>query len=172
MAREFHLPGRLLLLASIDSQTEKQLPDSWFFVRNEIGVWRSRETGFCRISTETIHLVRIRSWRPVLRLRGPIARMEILARKSPELIENMRIGYAPGGCLRGWLTQLGYPLPALRQAGLITADGYDAYVHRIVFPRKAISTAAASLPRPRRTASCQAPRVICTPGGKSGITRK
>ena len=28
--------------------------------------------------------------------------------RSPELIEHMRIGYAPGGCLRGWLTQLGY----------------------------------------------------------------
>ena len=33
--------------------------------------------------------------------------------RSPEVIEHMRIGYAPGGCLRGWLTQLGYPLPAL-----------------------------------------------------------
>jgi len=46
----------------------------------------------------------------------------------------MRIGYAPGGCLRGWLTQLGYPLQALRQAGLVTSAGYDAYTHRIVFP--------------------------------------
>ena len=54
--------------------------------------------------------------------------------RSPELIEHMRIGYAPGGCLRGWLTQLGYPLPALRQAGLVTDVGYDAYVRRIVFP--------------------------------------
>jgi DNA primase len=54
--------------------------------------------------------------------------------RSPELIEHMRIGYAPGGCLRGWLTQLGYPLQALRQAGLVTASGYDAYKHRIVFP--------------------------------------
>ena len=53
---------------------------------------------------------------------------------SPEVIEHMRIGYAPGRCLRGWLTQLGYPLPMLRQTGLITADGYDAYTHRIVFP--------------------------------------
>jgi DNA primase len=67
---------------------------------------------------------------------------------SPELIEHMRIGYAPGGCLRGWLTQLGYPLHALRQAGLITAAGYDAYLHRIVFPLqdnlygRSISTAA------------------------------
>src|SRR6202790_3725205 len=54
--------------------------------------------------------------------------------RSPEVIEHMRIGYAPGGCLRGWLTQLGYPLPTLRQAGLVTAVGYDAYMHRIVFP--------------------------------------
>jgi DNA primase len=54
--------------------------------------------------------------------------------RSPELIEHMRIGYAPGGGLRGWLTQLGYPVQALRQAGLVTAAGYDAYVHRIVFP--------------------------------------
>jgi DNA primase len=55
--------------------------------------------------------------------------------RLPELIEHMRIGYAPGGdCLRGWLMQLGYSLPALRQAGLVTAAGYDAYAHRIVFP--------------------------------------
>ena len=52
---------------------------------------------------------------------------------SPELIEHMRIGYAPGGCLRGWLTQLGYPFQALRNAGLVTAAGYDAYVRPIVF---------------------------------------
>jgi DNA primase len=54
--------------------------------------------------------------------------------RSPELIEHMRIGYAPGGCLRGWLTQLGYPLSALRQAGLVTTLGYDTYIQRIVFP--------------------------------------
>jgi DNA primase len=54
--------------------------------------------------------------------------------RSPEVIEHMRIGYAPGGCLRGWLTQLGYPLPTLRQAGLVAGVGYDAYVRRIVFP--------------------------------------
>ena len=54
--------------------------------------------------------------------------------RSPELIEHMRIGYAPGGCLRGWLTQLGYSLHNLRQAGLVNAVGYDAYTHRIVFP--------------------------------------
>ena len=54
--------------------------------------------------------------------------------RSPEVVEHMRIGYAPGGCLRGWLTQLGYPHQALRQAGLVTAAGYDTYSRRIVFP--------------------------------------
>ena len=54
--------------------------------------------------------------------------------RSPRLIEHMRIGYAPGGCLRGWLTQLGYPLSTMRQAGVVTDVGRDAYVRRIVFP--------------------------------------
>jgi DNA primase len=54
--------------------------------------------------------------------------------RSLELLEHMRIGYAPGGCLRGWLTQLGHTWPALRQAGLVTGVGYDSYVRRIVFP--------------------------------------
>jgi DNA primase len=54
--------------------------------------------------------------------------------RSWTLMELMRIGYAPGGCLRGWLTQLGHPLPALRQVGLVTDAGYDAFIHRIVFP--------------------------------------
>src|SRR5712691_11196172 len=45
--------------------------------------------------------------------------------RSPELIEHMRIGYAPGVAgLRAWLTQLGYPLVHLRQAGLVTSLGY------------------------------------------------
>jgi DNA primase len=54
--------------------------------------------------------------------------------RSPELIERMRIGYAPGGCLRHWLTQLGYPVPVLQQAGFVTVAGYDTYTRRIVFP--------------------------------------
>jgi DNA primase len=54
--------------------------------------------------------------------------------RSPELIERMQIGYAPGRCLRRWLTQLGYSLPYLQQAGLVTTGGYDAFVRRLVFP--------------------------------------
>ena len=53
---------------------------------------------------------------------------------SCEVIEHMRIGYAPGRCLRSWLTQLGYPLSVLRQASLITAAGYDSYSRCIIFP--------------------------------------
>jgi DNA primase len=63
-----------------------------------------------------------------------IAYLHQRAVRSPEVIEHMNIGYAPGGCLRGWLTRLGYPPGELCEAGLVTAAGYDAYVHRIVFP--------------------------------------
>ena len=81
--------------------------------------------------------------------------------RSPELIEHMRIGYAPGGCLRGWLTQLGYPLPALRQAGLVTAVGYDAYMHRIVFPLEGNFYG--------RSISASAPPHRFLPGTKGGL---
>jgi DNA primase len=36
--------------------------------------------------------------------------------------------------LRSWLRQLGYPLPALQQDGLISATGYDTYIQRLIFP--------------------------------------
>ena len=92
--------------------------------------------------------------------------------RSPELIEHMQIGYAPGGCLRSWLTRLGYPLHALRQAGLVTAVGYDAFIHRMVFPLegnlygRSISTSAP----PHRF--LPAPRVACICGSRSGIVRR
>jgi DNA primase len=51
-----------------------------------------------------------------------------------EVIEELRIGYAPGRCLRAWLTSSGYSLESLQQAGLVNAEGHDTYSHRIVFP--------------------------------------
>ena len=87
-----------------------------------------------------------RGWAPLLHEATAFYRMQLhrhreavayLDRRgvcSPELIEHMRIGYAPGGCLRGWLTDLGFSVQALRQAGLVTAVGYDTYRHRVVFP--------------------------------------
>jgi DNA primase len=53
---------------------------------------------------------------------------------EPEVIEHMRIGYAPGRCLRAWLGQQGYALPTLQKAGLVNGNGCDTYAHRIVFP--------------------------------------
>jgi DNA primase len=73
----------------------------------------------------------------------------------------MRIGYAPGGCLRGWLTQLNHCLPALRQAGLITAGGFDAYVRRIVFPLEGNLYG--------RSLSAAAPPHRFLPGAKGGL---
>ena len=81
--------------------------------------------------------------------------------RSPELIEHMRIGYAPGGCLRGWLTQLGHSWPDLRQAGLVTGVGYDAYVHRIVFPLEGNLYG--------RSLSPSAPPHRFLPGSKGGL---
>jgi len=81
--------------------------------------------------------------------------------RSPEVIEHMRIGYAPGGCLRGWLTQLGYSVEALRQAGLVTASGYDTYTHRVVFPLESNLYG--------RSLSAAAPSHRFLPGAKGGL---
>jgi DNA primase len=81
--------------------------------------------------------------------------------RSPALIEHMRIGYAPGGCLRGWLTQLGYALPALREAGLVTGVGYDAYIRRVVFPLEGNLYG--------RSISPSAPPHRFLPGAKGGL---
>ncbi len=87
-----------------------------------------------------------RGWAPLLRETVSFYRMQLHRHaeavtylqqrglRSPELIEHMGIGYAPGSCLRGCLMQLGYPDSVLRQAGLINANGYDTFSHRIVFP--------------------------------------
>jgi DNA primase len=81
--------------------------------------------------------------------------------RSLELIEHMRIGYAPGGCLRGWLTQLGHSLPALGEAGLVTGRGYDAYVRRIVIPLEGNLYG--------RSISAAAPPHRFLPGAKGGL---
>jgi len=81
--------------------------------------------------------------------------------RSWATIELMRIGYAPGGCLRGWLMQLGHSLPALRQAGLVTGVGYDAYVRRIVFPLEGNLYG--------RSLSAAAPPHRFLPGAKDGL---
>ena len=81
--------------------------------------------------------------------------------RSPELIEHMRIGYAPGASLRSWLAQLGFPLQVLRQAGLVTGAGYDTYKHRIVFPLESNLYG--------RSISATAPPHRFLPGNKGGL---
>ena len=93
--------------------------------------------------------------------------------RSPELIEHMRIGYAPGGCLRGWLTQLGYSAPGSASS----RSGDRRWLRRLhdialSFRWKAISMAAASRLRRRLIVSCRAPRVACTHGSKPGNIRR
>jgi len=78
-----------------------------------------------------------------------------------EVIDHMRIGYAPGACLRGWLVELGHPLAALTQAGLVTSAGYDAYVHRIIFPLEGNFYG--------RSISASAPPHRFLPGSKGGL---
>jgi DNA primase len=57
--------------------------------------------------------------------------------RQPELVEQMRIGYAPGRCLRAWLMRLGYSFRDLQQAGVVTRAGFDTLARRIVFPLEA-----------------------------------
>jgi len=121
-------------------------------------------------------LALLRQWRglpPLLRAAADFYRMQLHRHgeavaylfqrgvRSPELVEHMRIGYAPGGCLRGWLAQLGFPVETLRQAGLVTGAGYDAYIHRIVFPLEANLYG--------RSLSAAAPPHRFLPGAKGGL---
>jgi DNA primase len=59
------------------------------------------------------------------------------------------------------LTQLGYPLIALRRAGLVTAAGYDSYLRRIVFPLEGNLYG--------RSLSPSAPPHRFLPGSKGGL---
>jgi DNA primase len=50
------------------------------------------------------------------------------------LIQELRIGYAPGGSLRRHLTRQGYSFDLLRRVGLLNSQGRDAFYGRVVFP--------------------------------------
>ncbi len=53
---------------------------------------------------------------------------------DPAIIEELGIGYAPGGNLRGHLAGLGYPFDLLLDTGLINSQGRDAFCRRVIFP--------------------------------------
>jgi DNA primase len=48
--------------------------------------------------------------------------------------ERMRIGYAPGACLRGYLTRLGYTRGTLRACGLVDERERDSFFRCLTFP--------------------------------------
>ena len=50
------------------------------------------------------------------------------------LLQELHMGYAPGGSLRRHLTAQGYSLDLLRRLGLVNAQGHDAFHRRVVFP--------------------------------------
>ena len=54
--------------------------------------------------------------------------------ESPAVIERMRIGYAPGGCLRAYLEGLGHARRAIAASGLTDAQGRDRLWGTITFP--------------------------------------
>ena len=54
--------------------------------------------------------------------------------RDPALIQEMRIGYAPGGSLRRHLTAQGHPFALLQRLGLLNSQGHDAFYRRIIFP--------------------------------------
>jgi DNA primase catalytic core len=53
---------------------------------------------------------------------------------EPALIQELRIGYAPGGNLRRHLTDQGYSLESLQHVGLVNPQGCDAFYRRVVLP--------------------------------------
>ena len=54
--------------------------------------------------------------------------------RDPALYQQLRIGYAPGGSLRGHLMAQGHSFDLLRRVGLLNAQGRDSFYGRIVFP--------------------------------------
>lgn len=53
---------------------------------------------------------------------------------DPAVIRHMRIGYAPGACLRAYLCGLGYDREWLREGGLIDERGRDVFFRCLTFP--------------------------------------
>ena len=54
--------------------------------------------------------------------------------RDPALMEELGMGYAPGGNLRRHLVDLGYSLDLLLRTGLINPQGRDAFCRRVIFP--------------------------------------
>ena len=54
--------------------------------------------------------------------------------RDATVIEELGIGYAPGGNLRRHLAAQGYALDLLLDSGLINQQGRDTFCRRVIFP--------------------------------------
>lgn len=54
--------------------------------------------------------------------------------EDPEIVEEMGIGWAPGGCLRAYLQDVGYSRATMVSSGLIDRQGRDCLWRAITFP--------------------------------------
>jgi DNA primase len=54
--------------------------------------------------------------------------------KDADLVEELGLGYAPGGNLRRHLADCGYGFDVLLRTGLISQQGRDAFCRRVIFP--------------------------------------
>ncbi len=71
---------------------------------------------------------------------------------APEIVARLRIGYAPGGCLRAHLEELGYARADMVHYGLIDGQGRDRFWRCMTFPLEAAGNLygrAIDLDRPR-----------------------
>jgi len=57
---------------------------------------------------------------------------------AAETVERMRIGYAPGGCLRAHLASCGYAQREIRDSGLLDARGRDRFYRCLTFPLEGV----------------------------------
>lgn len=54
--------------------------------------------------------------------------------QDPNLIDELGLGFAPGGSLRRYLADFGYSLDLLTRTGLINQHGQEAFCRRVIFP--------------------------------------
>lgn len=80
---------------------------------------------------------------------------------AAETIARMRIGYAPGGCLRAHLESCGYAQREIHDSGLLDAHGRDRFYQCLTFP---LDTNLYG-----RSIAGGAPRHRFLPSGKGGL---
>ena len=90
---------------------------------------------------------------------------------DPALIQELRIGYAPGDNLRQHLMAQGYSLKLLQHIGLVNSRGHDAFYRRVVFPccqdGRVLNLCTVAISAPLSPiVSSRAPGAGCSPGNR------